>query len=89
MFEDVSGFGAWHRRWCCLHGNILSYWRYPDDEKSKVFVNRDDQAIHGGLNFKIPFLYCSHQWEALIYRIVIRKKSNQFDVMCAPDCTQF
>ncbi|XP_037051625.1 anillin [Bradysia coprophila] len=35
MFEDVSGFGAWHRRWCCLHGSILSYWRYPDDEKTK------------------------------------------------------
>lgn len=36
MFEDVAGFGAWHRRWCRLHGDILSYWRYPDDEKKKV-----------------------------------------------------
>ncbi|KAJ6649350.1 Anillin [Pseudolycoriella hygida] len=35
MFEDVSGFGAWHRRWCCLQGSILNYWRYPDDEKAK------------------------------------------------------
>lgn len=33
MFEDISGFGAWHRRWCHLHGNILSYWKYPDDER--------------------------------------------------------
>lgn len=33
MFEDVSGFGAWHRRWCHLHGNILNYWMYPDDEQ--------------------------------------------------------
>lgn len=36
MFEDVSGFGAWHRRWCYLKGHTLSYWKYPDDEKTKV-----------------------------------------------------
>ncbi|KAM3821067.1 anillin [Vipera latastei] len=35
MFEDVSGFGAWHRRWCALSGNCISYWTYPDDEKKK------------------------------------------------------
>lgn len=36
MFDDVSGFGAWHRRWCLLEGHSLSYWKYPDDEKKKV-----------------------------------------------------
>lgn len=36
MFEDVSGFGAWHRRWCLLKGDKLSYWKYPDDERKKV-----------------------------------------------------
>ncbi|XP_063982129.1 anillin-like isoform X2 [Diachasmimorpha longicaudata] len=36
MFEDVSGFGAWHRRWCLLKGDTLSYWKYPDDEKKKT-----------------------------------------------------
>ncbi|EPQ08880.1 Actin-binding protein anillin [Myotis brandtii] len=35
IFEDVSGFGAWHRRWCILSGNCISYWTYPDDEKRK------------------------------------------------------
>lgn len=38
MFEDVSGFGAWHRRWCVLSGYYISYWTYPDDEKRKVRV---------------------------------------------------
>lgn len=36
MYEDVSGFGAWHRRWCLLKSQGLSYWKYPDDEKKKV-----------------------------------------------------
>lgn len=36
MFDDISGFGAWHRRWCRLSGNVLHYWKYPEDEKKKV-----------------------------------------------------
>lgn len=45
MFEDVSGFGAWHRRWCRLHGNILSYWKYPDDERTKPPIGSLDLSI--------------------------------------------
>ncbi|XP_034479698.1 anillin isoform X2 [Drosophila innubila] len=36
MFEDISGFGAWHRRWCYLNGSVINYWKYPDDEKKKT-----------------------------------------------------
>lgn len=36
MYEDISGFGAWHRRWCHLNGTVLNYWKYPDDEKKKA-----------------------------------------------------
>jgi len=39
MFEDVSGLGAWHRRWCVLASNKLCYWKYPDDENKKVGYN--------------------------------------------------
>ena len=39
MFEDVSGLGAWHRRWCVLTGNKLGFWKYPDDETRKVGVH--------------------------------------------------
>uniref|UniRef100_K1PFR3 Actin-binding protein anillin n=1 Tax=Magallana gigas TaxID=29159 RepID=K1PFR3_MAGGI len=35
MFEDVSGFGAWHRRWSALQGNKLCFWKYPDEETRK------------------------------------------------------
>ncbi|XP_062925923.1 anillin isoform X1 [Mobula hypostoma] len=44
MFDDVSGFGAWHRRWCVLSGNCISYWTYPDDEKSKNPLGRINLA---------------------------------------------
>uniref|UniRef100_A0A8D0GWJ7 Anillin n=1 Tax=Sphenodon punctatus TaxID=8508 RepID=A0A8D0GWJ7_SPHPU len=44
MFEDVSGFGAWHRRWCALSGNCISYWTYPDDEKRKHPMGRINLA---------------------------------------------
>ena len=36
VFEDLSGFGAWHRRWCLLEDANLSYWEYPENEKNKV-----------------------------------------------------
>lgn len=45
MFEDVSGFGAWHRRWCHLHGKTLSYWKYPDDEKTKPPIGHLDLSV--------------------------------------------
>ncbi|KAJ8373145.1 hypothetical protein AAFF_G00270510 [Aldrovandia affinis] len=44
MFEDVSGFGAWHRRWCVLSGYCVSYWTYPDDEKRKLPIGRINLA---------------------------------------------
>ncbi|XP_015592644.1 anillin isoform X2 [Cephus cinctus] len=42
MFEDVSGFGAWHRRWCLLKGANISYWKYPDDERRKTPIGSID-----------------------------------------------
>ncbi|XP_051173713.1 anillin isoform X3 [Leptopilina boulardi] len=42
MFEDVSGFGAWHRRWCLLKGDTISYWKYPDDERKKTPIGSLD-----------------------------------------------
>lgn len=47
MFEDISGFGAWHRRWCRLHGNdsnniLLSYWRNPEDERKQLPIGSLD-----------------------------------------------
>uniref|UniRef100_A0A8B9HVU2 Anillin n=1 Tax=Astyanax mexicanus TaxID=7994 RepID=A0A8B9HVU2_ASTMX len=44
MFEDVSGFGSWHRRWCVLSGYCISYWTYPDDEKRKSPIGRINLA---------------------------------------------
>lgn len=45
MFEDVSGFGAWHRRWCHLYGTTLSYWKYPDDMGRVPAIGHIDLAL--------------------------------------------
>ncbi|GAB0087812.1 Anillin [Sergentomyia squamirostris] len=42
MFDEVSGFGAWHRRWCYLKGTTLNYWKYPDDEMKKMPIGSID-----------------------------------------------
>lgn len=42
MFDDISGFGAWHRRWCRLSGNTIYYWKYPEDEKRKEALGQLD-----------------------------------------------
>ncbi|XP_074040615.1 anillin, actin binding protein [Leptinotarsa decemlineata] len=42
MFEDVAGFGAWHRRWVVLKGDTFSYWKYPDDEKKMAPIDTID-----------------------------------------------
>jgi len=50
MFDDISGFGAWHRRWCVLDGARLAYWKYPDDEKKRVSYNRSGLLINVIIN---------------------------------------
>jgi len=42
MFDDVSGFGAWHRRWFVLDGNRLSYWKYPENQKTQEPIGSID-----------------------------------------------
>ena len=60
MFEDVSGFGAWHRRWCSLKSHHLSYWKYPDDEGTKVVVvssSSQNRKSFPGWDFNDNFNY--------------------------------
>ncbi|XP_078805113.1 anillin, actin binding protein 2 isoform X3 [Oryzias latipes] len=35
MFELISGFGLWHRRFFVLDGCNLSYWNSPNDRENK------------------------------------------------------
>ena len=34
IFQDISGYGDWHRRWCKLTSTEMSYWMYPEDESN-------------------------------------------------------
>ncbi|XP_050444362.1 anillin [Adelges cooleyi] len=44
MFNDVSGLGAWYRRWFKLRNGLLSYWKYPDhaDDETKIPIDTID-----------------------------------------------
>ncbi|XP_050526506.1 anillin isoform X2 [Daktulosphaira vitifoliae] len=44
MFNDVSGFGAWHRRWFRLRNGMLSFWKYPEhaEDDSKIPLDTID-----------------------------------------------
>ncbi|XP_068459078.1 anillin, actin binding protein 2 [Clinocottus analis] len=35
MFELISGFGVWHRRYFVLVGCNMFYWNHPNDKESK------------------------------------------------------
>ncbi|XP_030024100.2 anillin isoform X3 [Manduca sexta] len=41
-FDDVSGLGAWHRRWFRLQPPTLAYWKYPDDVHKKMPIGDID-----------------------------------------------
>ncbi|XP_049879811.1 anillin isoform X2 [Pectinophora gossypiella] len=41
-FDDVSGLGAWHRRWFRLQAPRLAYWKYPDDVSKKMPIGDID-----------------------------------------------
>ncbi|XP_063733144.1 anillin, actin binding protein 2 isoform X6 [Eleginops maclovinus] len=35
MFEMISGYGVWHRRYFVLLGCTMSYWNHPNDREAK------------------------------------------------------
>lgn len=40
MFELLSGYGVWHRRYFVLEGCTLYYWNHPNDREAKVETNQ-------------------------------------------------
>lgn len=40
MFELISGYGVWHRRYFVLEGCNMYYWNHPNDKESKVWTHQ-------------------------------------------------
>ncbi|XP_075899042.1 anillin, actin binding protein 2 isoform X3 [Nelusetta ayraudi] len=40
MFELLSGYGVWHRRYFVLEGCTLYYWNHPNDREAKAAEGR-------------------------------------------------
>lgn len=44
MFELISGYGVWHRRYFVLEGYSMYYWNHPNDKETKVPVQTRRQT---------------------------------------------
>ncbi|KAF6200980.1 hypothetical protein GE061_005427 [Apolygus lucorum] len=43
QFEEVSGFGAWKRKWALLKGSTITFWLYPEhEETNKIPIDTVD-----------------------------------------------
>lgn len=40
MFELISGYGVWHRRYFVLEGCSMYYWNHPNDKETKVWIDQ-------------------------------------------------
>ncbi|XP_031735189.1 anillin, actin binding protein 2 isoform X4 [Anarrhichthys ocellatus] len=51
MFELISGYGVWHRRYFVLVGCNMYYWNHPNDKETKVQTDMQTKsASHFSIN---------------------------------------
>lgn len=48
MFELISGFGVWNRRYFVLKGCAMNYWNHPNNKETKVWKYQH-QHLHNKL----------------------------------------
>ena len=75
MFDDVSGFGAWHRRWFVLQGNTLSFWKYPENEKAMGELSRYSKYVG---DIFIAIYVCTHS--AAVNRLFFSEPIGRLDL---------
>lgn len=61
IFDDVSGYGAWNRRWCYLCNNKINYWLYPDDEQKQSLGQFDLKLCKQEKISIVPREICARQ----------------------------
>ncbi|XP_065064400.1 anillin-like [Rhopilema esculentum] len=68
ILEEVGGFTAWNRRWCVMNGDLISFWRFPDEEEQKPPTAT------------INLQYCSNQLVDVVPRMDC-SRPNTFELM--------
>ncbi|RZF32819.1 hypothetical protein LSTR_LSTR011465 [Laodelphax striatellus] len=86
MFDDISGMGAWHRRWSQLHGDKLSYWKYPEDEKKRIPIDTIDlnACITETVDI-VPRDVCARSHTFLLETERPRKADDEKSLILIPD----
>jgi len=60
LLEEVGGYTAWNRRWCVMQGDLISFWRFPDEEDQKPPTDTIDlRMCSNQLVDVVPRMECS------------------------------
>ncbi|XP_063217461.1 anillin-like isoform X2 [Bacillus rossius redtenbacheri] len=78
LYQDVSGLGSLLRRWFVLKGSRLSYWRYPEEEKSMEPLGYID--LNGCITDLIGLVPRSICTRANTFLLEIRRPTRPDDV---------
>ena len=70
VYQMVDGYGSWPRFWCVLGNFQLKFYRYPEDEDVKVWID------HWLVTVLILVLFVTFRKDYLLYDCMHKKDTN-------------